>query len=30
MAVAQQAPPPPQQPQQKLTSGFVEIDGDPR
>jgi len=33
LALAQPAPPPaqqPQQPQQKLTIGFVEIDGDPR
>jgi ABC transporter substrate binding protein (PQQ-dependent alcohol dehydrogenase system) len=34
IALAQQPParpaPPPQQPQQKLTIGFVEIDGDPR
>jgi ABC transporter substrate binding protein (PQQ-dependent alcohol dehydrogenase system) len=30
MALAQPAPPPQQQPQQKLTIGFVEIDGDPR
>ncbi len=29
-ALAQPAPPPAQQPQQKLTIGFVEIDGDPR
>jgi ABC transporter substrate binding protein (PQQ-dependent alcohol dehydrogenase system) len=29
-AVAQPAPPPSQQPQQKLTIGFVEIEGDPR
>src|SRR5580704_7575225 len=28
--MAQPAPPPAQQPQQKLTIGFVEIDGDPR